>query len=235
VKRPPSFLPGASRRAFPCLLLCCADPADRQFDGMRRALRELGHGGEVGWQQWDGARPAPAPAGSPEAGPAALVLAGHGSEERAAIGDGRGRSLVPTDLRTAVPPGPSPSAQLYMLACSQGRLDLAASWARGAGLPAASVHGAEAETETLLSTLFVLHLAREGPGALETIFAQWVLANRIIRPFFGPARELYGKTGGDPLAALAWLEGEADLGPVRGFLALAASSTEYLAGLLPAQ
>jgi len=198
---------------------------------MRRALREMENRGGVGWRQWDGTRPAPAPAGKP----ALLVLAGHGSEDRAAIGDGRGRSLVPSDLRAGRAPGRPASAGLYMLACSQGRSDLAASWARGAGLPAASVHGAEGETETLLSTLFVLHLAREGPGALETIFAQWVLANRIIRPFFGPARELYGKTGGDPFAVLAWLEGEVGLEPVRGFLALAASCAEYLAGLLPAQ
>jgi hypothetical protein len=198
---------------------------------MRRALREMGKGCGVAWRQWDGTRPV----GGSTTLPPLLLLAGHGSEDRAAIGDGTGRSLGPADLRGALCPGPPPSAGLYMLACSQGRPDLAASWASGSGLPEARVHGAEAETETLLSTLLVLHLAREGPGALPRLFAQWVLANRIIRPLFGPARALYGRTGGDPLAVLAWLEGEADLGPVRGFLALAASSTEYLAGLLPRQ
>jgi hypothetical protein len=144
------------------------------------------------------------------------------------VGDGTGRRLEPAGLAAPA------DARLYLLACSQGRADLRAAWARGTGRPLRRVRGAEAETETLLSTLFVLHLAREGPAALARLFRQWVLANRIIRPFFPAARALYAATGGDPLAVLAWLDSAADLAPVRGFLGLAASSTEYLSGLVPA-
>lgn len=204
-------------------MVACAGAGDPQFAGMRRALEVLEAAGHVPVLRWEGGR-----LGFPSArAPGALVLAGHGCEETAGVGDGTGRRIGPAML--AVPA----EARLYLLACSQGRADLRAAWARGTGRPLSRVQGAEAETETLLSTLFVLHLAREGPAPLARLFRQWVLANRIIRPHFPAARALYAETGGDPLAVLAWLERTADLAPVRCFLGLAGSSTEYLSGLVP--
>ena len=200
---------------------------------MRGALAALSAGGDVQVRLWDGGPVQLARLRAPEA----LIVAGHGCESEPGIGDGTGQRLTPGGLRC---PARTP---LYLLACSQGREDLRAAWARGTGHPASRVRGAEGETETLLSTLFVLHLARDGPcrkkcacsAGLDLLFDQWVLANRIIRPFFAPSRELYRRTGGDPLAVLAYLERATDLGPVRGFLALAGSRVEYLTGLLPAQ
>lgn len=203
--------------------MACAGTADRQFAGLRRAVAVLEAAGAVAVRRWDGG-PLAVP---PDRAPAALVIAGHGCEEAAGVGDGTGRRLEPAGLAC-----PS-STRLYLLACSQGRSDLRAAWARGTGRDPRRVRGAEGETETLLSTLFVLHLVREGPPGLGRLFGQWVLANRIIRPLFIPARALYAATGGDALAVLAWLERAADLSPVRGFLRLAASSTEYLCGLVP--
>jgi hypothetical protein len=204
------------------LLVACARPDDPQFAGMRGALAALSASGAALVRQWDGG---PLVLERGEA-PAALVLAGHGSEELPGVGDGAGLRLGPEDVRC---PG---RTRLYLLACGQGRGGLRAAWARGTGLAPSHVRGAEGETETLLSTLFVLHLARAGPADLDSLFGQWVLANRILRPFFPPARALYRAAGGDPLLVLSYLENAADLGPVRGFLGLAASSLEYLAGIL---
>jgi hypothetical protein len=198
---------------------------------MRKALRTLeGAGGAEGAggiqsRDWDG-------------GPlclrrrarlSTLILCGHGCEDEARLGDGRGRVLRPADVRL---PG---RARLLLLGCYQGREDLRGAWARGTGLELDRVSGAEGETETLLSTLFVLHLAREGQDRARGLFEEWAIANRIVRPFFEQSRALYRSTGGDPLAVLSFLEGVTDLGPSRRFLALAGASLEYLAGLVPPQ
>jgi len=212
-------------RGARCLFVSCIDPADPQFAGMRKALRMLSRADGVRGRSWDGKPLALAR----RAGLSTLVVSGHGCEEEARLGDGRGRFLRPEDVRL---PG---GARLLLLGCYQGRGDLRGAWAKGTGLPRESVLGAEGETETLLSTLFVLHLAREGESRAEGLFEEWALANRIIRPFFEQARALYRATGGDPLAVLSFLEGVADLGPSRRFLALAGSAVEYLAGLVPPQ
>lgn len=208
-----------------CILVSCVDPRDPQFDGMRRALGELANTPGVESRVWDGF-PLPLSRRRRLTG---LVLAGHGCEETAALGDGTGRRLAPRDVRLPA------AADLFLLGCSQGREDLAAGWARGARLPADRVHGAEGETETLLSTLFILHLAHEGPDRLPELFGEWILANRLIRPFFAPARRLYRSTGGDPLAVLSYLRGIVDLGGADRFLSIAGSSAQYLAGLVAGQ
>ncbi len=201
---------------------------------MRKALRTLGGAegaegaegaggaGGIETRDWDG-RPLSL---ARRARLSTLILCGHGCEDEARLGDGRGRVLRPADVRL---PG---RTRLMLLGCYQGREDLRGAWARGAGLEQDRISGAEGETETLLSTLFVLHLAREGQSRAGELFEEWALANRIIRPFFEQARALYRSTGGDPLAVLAFLEGVVDLSPSRRFLALASSTVEYLAGLV---
>jgi len=145
------------------------------------------------------------------------------------LGDGRSRALTPADVRLP------PAARLYLLGCHQGREDLRAAWEAGTGIAAGGTAGAEGETETLLSTLFLLHLHKSGIPALPGLFSQWVLANRLIRPLFGPAREMYARSGGDPLPVLNWIEGETDLAPVESFLGLARRHPEYLTGLSPSR
>ncbi len=212
------------RASGAALLVACARAEDPQFAGLHRALAALSASGAARVLRWDGG---PLAFRGGEA-PAALLLAGHGREDLPGVGDGDGCGLGPQGLRC-----PS-RTRLYLLACGQGRDELRAGWARGTGLSPSRVRGAEGETETLLSTLFVLHLARAGPAGLDALFDQWVLANRIVRPFFPAARALYRAAGGDPLLVLSYLERAADLEPVRGFLALAPSCVEYLAGILPA-
>ncbi|MCX7039006.1 MAG: hypothetical protein NT005_07735 [Spirochaetes bacterium] len=218
-------------RGARCILVSCFDPTDPQFAGMRKALRTLkgaesAEGAErIDPRDWDGRLLSLAR----RARLSTLILCGHGREDEAGLGDGRGRFLRPADVRL---PG---RTRLLLLGCYQGREDLRRAWARGTGLEQDRVSGAEGETETLLSTLFILHLAREGEGRAGELFEEWALANRIVRPFFEQARDLYRSTGGDPLAVLSFLEGVADLGPSRRFLALAGASVEYLAGLVPPQ
>jgi hypothetical protein len=162
-----------------------------------------------------------------EGGVSSIVIAGHGSEESAGLGSRSGLRLAPADLVL------SGCERLYLLGCYQGKDDLREKWARECGLEPGSVEGSEAETETLLSTLFILHCATEGVGSVGGIFQDWVLANRLVRPYFEPARRLYARTGGDPLAVLDFLHRIADLSPVADFLALARKRPEFLTGIVP--
>jgi hypothetical protein len=176
-------------------------------------------------RDWGGESLRVSPAGSP----CSLVLAGHGSETHAELGNGFGRSLIPSAV--CLPRG----GWLYLLGCYQGREDLREQWARGSGLPIDCVQGAEGETETLLSTLFLMHCAMEGTCGVGRVFGEWVLANRVVRPHFAEARRLYARTGGDPLAVLDFLERAADLSQVGSFLSFARRRPEFLTGLLPAE
>jgi hypothetical protein len=204
------------------LAVTCAGLGERRFGGMARVLAEMESLPGLGWAPRGGeridltARP----------GLEALILWGHGAADAPRLGDGAAGGVTPRDVR--LPPG----CRLYLLACHQGRADLLSAWAAGTDTAPGSVAGAEGETETLLSTLFLLGLREAGPGAVSALFSQWVLANRIIRPFFVPAREMYARCGGDPLPVLDWLEGETDLAPAEPLLRLARLHPEYVTGLL---
>jgi hypothetical protein len=199
----------------------CADLAERRFVGMARLLAEMAGRGGLAWTAWDG-EPLRL---SRQAGLEALLLCGHGWQDQPRVGDGAERGLSPADV--SIPRG----CRLYLLGCHQGREDLRAAWEAGTGIGPGAAAGAEGETEALLSTLFLLHLRELGPEAVPELFPQWVLANRLIRPWFTPAREMYARSGGDPLSVLEWLRGVTDLSPVAGFLDLALRQPQYLAGL----
>ncbi len=205
------------------LLVSCFDLHEPPYGGMRVALGELETKPGFAWAAWDGA-----PLGFRDRDNLRhVVLSGHGSETHARLGDGVSRFLYPNDV------GLPPEANLYLLGCFQGREDFAPIWERETGLPARQIMGAEGETETLLSTIFLLHLAEEGFAAIGELFDAWILANRIIRPRFTEARALYAETGGDPLAVLDFLSKCLDLSPVLPFLELARTRTDALSGLLP--
>jgi len=214
-------IPGAAAS----LVVACFDSADTQFAGLRKALAEMARAGGFAVREWSGGPLALARARSVRS----VILCGHGSPERAGLGDGCGLSLAPADIRLRG------HTRLYLLGCHQGREDTRLQWARGTGVPEKLVRGAEGETETLLSTLFLLHCADKGIGGIEESFDGWVLSNRLIRPRFEEARALYARTGGDPLAVLDFLERALDLASVGPFLALARRRPEFLTGLVPRQ
>ncbi len=233
------------------LLVTCFHPEDPQFSGILRVLREVRPGtegrpgserrpgtegrpgserrpgsedrpgsGALSWIPWDG-RPLA------ESGIRAchLVLSGHGTEDAALLGDNRGRHLQPASIARAV------GTDLYLLCCYQGQDRLRRAWARGAGVAAAEVHGAEVETETLLTTLFLLHLCFRGTSAAPRLFDQWARCNSIIGPCLPEARERYRRAGGNPLPVLEFLDAVVDLSPVQDFLDLARQRPEYLTGI----
>jgi hypothetical protein len=204
-------------------LVCCFDLHEPPYGGMRIALGELERAPAFAWRAWDGA---PLHLGGLE-NLSHVVLSGHGSETHARLGDGVSRFLYPRDV------GVPRDANLYLLGCFQGREDFAPLWSRDTGVPPERIFGAEGETETLLSTMFLLHLAEEGFADIKGLFEDWVLANRIIRPKFNEARALYAETGGDPLKVLDFLSGAVDLTPVLPFLEIARKRADVLSGLLP--
>ena len=202
------------------LLVTCFRPDDAQFGGMLRVLSDPPRASaELSWIPWDGGA-----LEEPGLRASRLVVSGHGSPDAARVGDNHGHHLEPSRLgRVAAP--------LYLLCCYQGQEALRRAWAVGAGLAVDDVHGAETETETLLSTLFLLHLEVDGVAKAARWFDQWVLANRLIGPVLEEARWRYRRSGRDPIPVLDFLRHTVNLDPVEEFLALARRFPEYLTGI----
>ncbi len=201
------------------LLITCADPSDGQFRGVQQACRLLQDTeGVRAVARRDGRRVAPAPTASP----GWVVVSGHGSEDDAWVGDGRGHGLRPSDL------GPMPGLDLYLLACYQGREQIRRKWGDATG---ASARGCAGETETALSTLFLLALLDHGPRSAPHWFDLWLDANDRLRPQFPEMRRLYEERGRDFAASIGAIAAIVDLGPFRDILAVAERNAGVLSGL----
>jgi hypothetical protein len=117
---------------------------------------------------------------------------------------------------------------LYLLACYQGRPEIRDLWAGETG---GDVHGCEGETESALSTLFLLGLLDEGPQSISRWFDRWREANDRLRPHFPEMRRLYRARGKDWIAALEAIRDAVDLGPFGDMLTVAVRRAEILSGL----
>jgi len=202
------------------LLVTCFRSDDAQFGGMLKVLSDPpAASAGLPWISWSGGS-----LEEPGLGASRLVLSGHGSPDAARVGDNHGRHLEPSLLGRA-------AASLYLLCCYQGQEALRRAWAVGAGLEVDEVHGAKTETETLLSTLFLLHLAVEGVAQATRWFDQWVLANHLIGPVLEEARWRYRRSGRNPIPVLDFLENAVNLDPVDEFLSLARRFPQYLTGI----
>ena len=201
------------------LLITCAEPTDGQSRGVAQACRLLAKADGVHHLAWAGGRPL-------QLGRRRtlrwVVVSGHGAEGEARISDGRGRHLYSRDL--PLPRG----IDLYLLACYQGQETIRQKWA---AKTKATVHGCEGETESALSTLFLLALLEHGPESAAHWFARWREANDRLRPHFPEMRRLYEERGKDFAAALDAIGAVVDLGPLHDILAVAKRYAPILSGL----
>lgn len=189
------------------LLVSCGGAEGGQFRGVARACGMLARAEGVRHVAW---RPGVALPPAAE-GLRWVAVSGHGSEAQARIGDGKGRHLCPRDLRLGA------GIDLYLLACHQGKRHLLEEWA-GTG---ATVHACDGETESALSTLFLLALVEDGPESAARWFARWLDANDRLRPHFPRLRRLYREQGEDFSDTLATIGAVVDLDAMRDILAVA--------------
>ena len=200
------------------LLITCSDPTDRQFRGIAEACSLLAKTDGVHHLPWDGE----ALVLSRRRTLRWVVISGHGAERTAWISDGHRRRLYPRDLE--LPPG----VDLYLMACHQGHDANRQRWVSETG---GDVHGCEGESESALSTLFLLGLLDHGPEGIRRWFDRWRQANDRLRQHFPQMRSLYRAKGKDWSAALEEIRNAVDLGPFDDILTVAKRRPEILSGL----
>jgi hypothetical protein len=197
------------------LLITCARPRDRQFRAVASVCRMLSACDGVAHLRWAGE---PLRLGRRSA-LRWVAVSGHGAEDAARIGDGRGGGLSPCDL------GVASGVDLYLLACSQGREATRNAWAEGTG---AAAHGCTGETDSSLSVLFLLGLLDDGPESAWQWFGRWREANDRLRPHFSEMRRLHEALGGSFSAALDALSEFVDLAPLGEVVAVAERHRDLL-------
>jgi len=206
------------------LFLACLSPDQPQFRGIRQALTELGSAERCCALQWEGS----ALRLRRRRALARVLITGHGLEARAGFAGLAAAGGAGFGPETVALPG---SCSLYLAACFQGRADLRAAWAQGAGVPLHNVHGSSGETESALSSCLLLHLLEEGPERLERWFPAWQQANDALRPHFPRIRKSYQDNDGDPVRTLDELSGLARETGVEEFVSVVRRHPRYLTGL----
>ena len=213
-------VPSGTRNLF----IRCSD--DRQFGGILSLLEELNRSPGSHSLAWEGT----AVDLSRRRALRRVVISGHGSPERAGFELDSARALRPGDLRL---PG---NCSLYLMGCCQGRQRQRLSWAMGTGVEANRVWGCTGETESALSTCMLLHLLEDGVESIDSWFPVWIRCNDAARPYFPVIREVYTRSGADPIAALAELRAEGELDAIfreyGEFLGVIARRPAYLTGLV---
>jgi hypothetical protein len=206
------------------LYLSCSD--ERQFRGIRTLFGMLGRLPAAHTLDWRG-----------EAldlhGRRSLdwaLISGHGDPAAAGFQLSPAGEAGPQSLRL---PG---RARLYLMGCYQGRRPQRLAWAEGTGVQPDSVFGCDGETESALGACLLLHLLEGGPESIESWFAIWRRCNEAFSPHFLQIREVYARTGADPLAAVAELKGSGNLDCLfrdfEEFLAVIERRPGCLAGLM---
>jgi hypothetical protein len=135
-----------------------------------------------------------------------VLISGHGRIHRAGFRLAGGRRLEPSDLLLPR------FSNLYLVGCYQGGENQIRDWSSGTGVITGRIRGCSGETESALSTCLLLHLLEDGVESIERWFPVWVRCNDSFRPHFPLIRRTYDRMGADPLAALAFLKNEGNLG-----------------------
>jgi len=205
------------------LLIRCFQEGEKQFQGIHRLGLELAGRKSFACLVWDGRRRDL----SRRRLLRSVLISGHGAEARAAFSCAGGGELGPESLRL-----PSASG-LYLLGCYQGGERQRRAWAEATGVGESRVWGSGGETESFLSTCFLLHLKEDGPESLARWFPLWQQSNDTLRPYFPQARELYRRYGQQALPALeAFFRLYPPTVEVREFLEVCFRHPGYLEGLM---
>ena len=154
-----------------------------------------------------------------------VLISGHGAEDRARLSDGRSRSITPRSL--ILPSG----SRLFLLGCYQGRAKIKREWAETTGVEITRVYGCAGETESVLSTLFLLNLLESGFQSVAYWFERWIEANDYLRSWFPRMRETYRRNRMDFVDSLEQIEEGVDLDPVRDFISVGKRYPAFLSEL----
>jgi hypothetical protein len=204
------------------LFVRCSD--DKQFGGILRLLRELKRSPGSHSLEWRGA----AVDLSRRRVLKRVLVSGHGSPDRAGFQLDSAQALRPGDLRLPM------ESSLYLMGCYQGRRRPA--WAMGTGVEENRVWGCTGETESALSTCVLLHLLEDGVESIDRWFPVWIRCNDAARPYFPMIREVYTRSGADPITALAELKAAGNLDALfrdyEEFLAVISRRPAYLTDLV---
>ena len=104
-------------------------------------------------------------------------------------------------------------------------------WAECTGIDIDQIHGCDGETDTSLSTLFLLNLFVNGMDRLHFWFNRWIQVNDYCRPWFDEMREVYEVNDRNFLATLDLLSHTMDLDPVAEFSRVGKKYPSFLTGV----
>ena len=204
------------------LLITTSDSADRQFSGIQEACRDLARAPSCYHLVYE----RQALDLSRRRNLRWVVISGHGSADTPRVGNGGGSAvgnfLLPNDIKL-----PS-RTYLLLLSCYQGREVLIKRWIEGTGAAADRALGSTGETESALSTLFLLHLLEQDTESILFWFAKWQEANGKFRPHFPLARRIYQQNHGSFLRTMARLGEDLDLSGLEEFFTGSLDYSNYL-------
>jgi hypothetical protein len=203
------------------LIITCFKSTDRQFRGIYKVSRLLDRSPYLYRWRWDGSSLSLIRRRALEW----VLVSGHGAEDQARLGDGQNNALTPCSLALPV------SCSLFLLGCYQGKEPTKKEWARATGLEPAHVYGCGGETESVLSTLFMLNILDSGLQKADYWFERWIKANDYLRSWFPQMRSIYRENRMDFLCSLQRIAERIDLNPVEDFIRVGEKYPAYLSEL----
>ncbi len=203
------------------LFITCYSDSDRQFKGISNILKEITENKSSYWLRWKGGTVDLQLYGNINT----VLISGHGAFKRPAVTDNLGNYFTADNIIL-----PS-KAFMYLLCCFQGRSSIIRQWADRLSLPRDRIFGCPSETETALSTIFFLHLLKNGTSVLRKSFMRWCGINQYLKPYFTRLRSIYRKTGGRPLETLKDFENIVDLSSFDDFIGIIHEFPRFLEAL----
>ena len=190
------------------LIITCANSKDKQFRGIYDVSKLLNKRKGIYHHKWEGNSLFL----SRRRVLKWVVISGHGAKNYARLSDGHKNRLYPKNLSLAR------DIDLFLLGCYQGKEKIKKKWAQETGLFFNNVHGSKDDTESALSTLFLLNVFEHGPDKAGLWFNRWIKANNYFSIWLTEIRRLYKANNLDFLVTLDKISHKVNLKPFDDFL-----------------
>ena len=205
------------------LIVTCSEISDAQFRGIHQAGDLLGRSPLLLKKMWNGE----AIELNRRRVLKWVLVSGHGADEKARLSDGRNNALTPRHL--SLPQ----RCKLYLLGCYQGKEKLRSQWALATGCDPSHVYGCRGETESALSTLFLLNILDDGLDRADYWFQRWIEVNDYLRSWFPQMRNIYRENQMNFLSSLQSIARRVDLAPIEDFIRVGTKHPDLLSALGP--
>ena len=203
------------------LIITCFNSKDRQFRGIYEVSKLLKKCKGLYHYNWEGRELVL----SRRRVLKWVVISGHGAKNYARLSDGHKNRLHPKSLYFPR------CIDLFLLGCYQGEEKIKRKCDRETGLCINQVHGSEDETESGLSTLFLLNVFEHGTDKAGLWFKSWIKANNYFSIWLPEIRSIYKANNLDFLVTLAKISQKVDLKPFEDFLLVGKKYPLYLSQL----